>query len=160
MASIKPDFKEIQKFRQWWFWLIIALIFLAPFIIKFQSIIDNGFWGTFSKGILAHISSLGFFIILLAIVKVKTTIDKSGIKLSYFPFFKKDFSWNNITEAKLIAYKAKEIRGRKGIFWRHYGSIRRVENNQGIFLKLKNGKNYLISTQKPAELKKAIANYQ
>ncbi len=160
MASIKHNFKEIQKFRQWWFWIIIALIFLSPFIIKFNSIITNGFWGTFSKGILTHIASLGLIMILLLLIKVKTEINQTGIHLNYIPLFKKDFPWEEISETRLINYEAKEIRGRNGVFWRHYGSIRKMKNNQGLFLKLKNGKNYLISTQKPAELKKAIAYHQ
>lgn len=160
MATVKTNFTEVQKFRQWWFWIILAMIFLSPFIIKFNSILENGFWGTFSMGILAHITSLGLLLILMAIIQVKTQVNEAGIRLEYFPIFKKNFSWDEINSAELIQFDAQQIRGRNGEFWKHYGSIRRMKNNHGILVQLKNGKNYLISTQKPAELKEALLLYK
>src|SRR5699024_531431 len=104
MAALNTKFTEVQKFRQWWFWIILALVFLSPFIIKFGSIVENGFWATFSKGILAHIVSLGLLIILLAIIQVKTQIDKAGVNLAYFPIFKKEITWDEIKKAELIKF--------------------------------------------------------
>jgi|GEM_PF-2753795 len=159
MAAIEPKFQETQQFRDWKFWIIVSLIFLSPFIIKLISIIQHGFWNTFSKGILTHIISLGLIILLFIVMKTKTSIDSSGVKINFFPFTKKKFSWEEIREARMINYNYQELRGSGVRFWTHYGVIEKLRGNRGLLIALKNEKNYLISTQKPEELEKTVQHY-
>lgn len=159
MAAIEPKFEETQQYREWGFWIIVSLIFLFPFIIRLFSIMELGLWGAFGKGILVHIIIIGLIILLFIIAKTDLLMDKSGVRIRYFPFSKKKFSWEEIEEAKMINYNFQEIRGKGIRFWTHYGIIQKLKGNRGLFLKLKNGKTYLISTQKPAELKQTIKHY-
>lgn len=159
MATVEPKFKETQQYRNWVFWVIITVIFLTPFIFRLYFILENGLWEAFRTGIIAHILSLGLIIFLFILMKTRTSIDNSGIEINDFPFAHKKFRWEEIKEIKIIDYNFEELRGKGINFWTHYGIVDKLKENRGLLINLKNAKNYLISTQKPEELKTTIDYY-
>lgn len=159
MAPLTPLFKEEQKFNQWWFWLLLTLIFLSPFIIKFKSIVELGFWGTFSKGILSHIATLGIVIILFLIHRLKTQIHHDRIEINYFPFFKKTFAIDDLKKIEVITYSFWQVGGWGIRFSRSLGTVFNVRGYDGLSLELQNGKKYVIGTQKAEELKNLISTF-
>lgn len=159
MAAIAPKFNETQQYRNWIFWILVSVIFLAPFITRFYIILEFGIWEAFGQGILIHILSIVLIILLFIFIKTKISIDQTGVEIKYFPFAHKKFKWKEIKEAKMIKYNFKELSGKGVNYWRHYGIVDKMKGNRGLFIKLQNDKNYLISTQKPDELKTVIQQY-
>lgn len=149
MATLNTPFTEEQKFTQTWLWILLILAYLSPFTIKFNSIIENGFWGTFSPGILAHITTLGMIILLFALMKLKTQVNTTGIHLHFFPFIKRHFKWEEIEEAKSVRYTLLQTGGWGIRLWTKYGTVYNIKGKKGVFVRLKNGKKYLIGTQHP-----------
>lgn len=157
MASLKTVFKEEQKFTQIWLWILLVLVFLSPFIININSIINKGFEGTFSKGIFAHIITIGGGLLLFGVMKLKTEVNDQKIKIHYVPFFlKKEINWAEVTQAEIVNYKFSEVLGWGIRLWTTYGTVYNVKGTQGAFLKLKDGSKYMIGTQKPKEFEKII----
>lgn len=160
MASLTSTFNEEQTFTQWWLWPLLGLVFLSPFIINYNSIVENGFWGTFSKGISAHIFSIGSIIVLFLLLKLKTQIDQQGIHLHYFPFFRKHFDWKDIKQAEVITYTLWNVGGWGIRSSRKLGTVYNVKGYQGLSIELHSGKKYVIGTQKPSEIQKFIPKEQ
>ncbi len=160
MAAVKTSFKEEQKFTQWWLWVLLILVFCSPFIVQYQSIVENGFWGTFSKGIFGHIITIGLVILLFASMKLKTSIDSKGIQLHYFPFVKRSFAGEDIEELEVISYNFWQVGGWGIRLWTSFGTVYNVRGFHGLRIELKNGKKYLIGTQKPDAIKKIITTYK
>ena len=154
---MKIEFKEEQKFTQWWLWLILIPIgILSIFGIYKQLILEEKFGDK-------PISDFGFIMFavfifaligLFLIMKLKTTIDKNGIRMSFFPFTKKQVEWNEIKNAKVVNYG---FVGGWGIrLWTKYGTVYNIKGNKGLAIELKNGKKFLIGTQKETELNNVV----
>lgn len=147
-----PQFYEIQRFRQWWLWMIITLI--LGFSV-YNTLENEAF---FSKAEL--ISSIAVPILILFlffITKLETKIDVLGIRVRLFPFhFQfKYFPWKNIQRAYIREYSPMMDYGgwglRLGIFGR--GKAYSVSGDSGLQLVFKNEKKLLVGTQKADELK-------
>jgi len=105
---------------------------------------------------MSDISLLIFSIIMFSLVglflimKLKTSIDKNGINMHFFPFIKKSVDWQQIKNVKVVNYG---FVGGWGIrLWTKYGTVYNMKGNKGLTIELLNGKNFLIGTQKPEEL--------
>lgn len=157
MAAIKQDFEESQKFTQWWVWLILIGAFLMPFIIYYDEIKQGQFTLSAVSGDLSIPLVITFFIVVgFLFLKLKTTINDQAIKIHYFPILKKEFKWEDIQSAKVIKYTFWQVGGWGFRFGTRYGMVYNVRGTLGIHLKLKDGRAYLIGTQKPKEAKQWI----
>lgn len=132
-------FKEIQKFTQWWLWLLLlsvgALLFYAgP----------------------ANLGALILIVISLLFLSLRliTTVDEQGIRFRFFPFVKRTYRWDEIRSARLVNYG---FVGGWGIrLFTSYGTIYNVGGNKGLAVELKNGKKFCLGTQKPQELQEIL----
>ena len=156
-------FKEEQKFRQLW----ILMIFIVStgfwlYILLQHVIADDAFtkepgtaWMTAIAGIIPLL-----FIILFIRLKLTTVVDREGIRCrfaifqrSYRTFRKKDIIHYEIRKYKPIAeYGGWGIRVGRG----KRGSAYNVSGNMGLQLQLADGKKFLIGTQQPESLLKAM----
>ena len=109
---------------------------------------------------MSDISLLIFSIIMFSLVglflimKLKTSIDKNGINMYFFPFIKKSVDWQQIKNVKVINYG---FVGGWGIrLWTKYGTVYNVKGDKGLEIVLKSGKKFLIGTQKETELSTII----
>jgi len=150
---MKTEFKEEQKFNQWWLWLILILMGVLPLIGIYKQLILGEKLG---DNPMSDISLLIFSIIMFSLVglflimKLKTSIDKNGINMHFFPFIKKSVDWQQIKNVKVVNYG---FVGGWGIrLWTKYGTVYNMKGNKGLTIELLNGKNFLIGTQKPEEL--------
>ena len=142
---MKVAFVEEQKFTQWWLWLLLFAITAVPLFafIEEETLPSATF-----------VIVMGLIIILFGILKLKTRIDKECINMIYFPFIKKNIRWDEILEASIIDYGCV---GGWGIrLWTKYGTVYNVKGEIGLLLKLKNGKSFVIGTQKSEELREAL----
>ena len=152
---MKTEFKEEQKFTQWWLWLILIPVGILPiFGIYKQLILGDKFGDKPMSDLELVIFTLFIFSLigLFFIMKLKTSIDKNGIQMSFFPFVRKKVNWNEIKNIEVINYG---FVGGWGIrLWTKYGTVYNMKGNKGLAIELNNGKKFLIGTQKETELKK------
>ena len=154
---MKIEFKEEQKFTQWWLWLILIGIGVLPFLGIYKQNILGGKFGNkpMSDFELIIFAAIIFGLITLFwFLRLKTEIDKNEIRINFFPFAKKQVLWTEIKNAKVVKYG---FVGGWGI--RHftkYGTVYITSGKTGLAIELKNGKKILIGTQKEIELNKVI----
>ncbi len=154
---MKTIFIEKQKFTQWWLWGLLTALFVGSLFVFYKQIIIHEPMGDnpTPNGIIYGL----FILILLLIVlfytiELRTQIDKDAIQMHFFPFVKKDIKWREIETAKVVNYG---FVGGWGIrLWTKYGTVYNIKGKMGLAIALKNGKKFLIGTQKEAELKAFI----
>ena len=150
---MKTEFKEEQKFNQWWLWLILIPMGVLPLIGIYKQLILGEKLG---DNPMSDISLLIFSIIMFSLVglflimKLKTSIDKNGINMHFFPFIKKSVDWQQIKNVKVVNYG---FVGGWGIrLWTKYGTVYNMKGDKGLAIALTDGNKFLIGTQKPEEL--------
>jgi len=158
----KLIFKEIQKFKQKWIWMLLILtngiwiwgivqqvVFMKPFG---NNPISN--MGLFIIAILMILFSIGFYNI-----KMITEIRKGGVyyRFSVFQFKFKKIDMHDIRSYEIKNYNSLKEFGGWGIRMQNRKNIAyNVSGNMGIQFELKNGKKILIGTQLPNGFKKAL----
>ncbi|WP_313115267.1 phosphoethanolamine transferase domain-containing protein [Aequorivita sediminis] len=154
---MKIVFIEEQRFTQWWLWLILIGIGILPILgIYKQLIIEKKFGDNLMSALGLIIFSLFIFglIALFWFIRLKTYIDQSEIRMSFFPFVKKQINWKDVKSAQLVNYG---FVGGWGIrLGTKYGTVYNTKGNRGLAIELRNGKKLLIGTQKETELKEIL----
>lgn len=153
----KVLFKEEQRFKQWWVWLIIVFTLLAVIVPLVNAITEeqaqinsSGTARLVLYGVLAVLFLVTVLITLL-FIKLKTKITDEGIYVSYFPFMRKwkKFALKEIEKYEIRRYRAVLEYGGYGMRTRRKaGRAFTISGNIGLQLYLKNGKKLLIGTQK------------
>lgn len=145
-------FKEVQKFNQWWLWLIIVGMAILP-LLQFdynRSFLDQM---STDKVILSLIAVA--VLVLFLTLKMTTCVYEDNISVSFFPFINKTFFWKDLNHAQIIDYG---FVGGWGIrLWTAYGTVYNVKGSKGLHIK-RADKQYLIGTQKEKELRLAVAH--
>lgn len=145
--EMNKQFKEEQKYTQFWFWSILLGLYLLPVLIYINKGVEDSLWSV------VFISTILLFVLL---IKLSTQIDASGIKMSFFPLLKKSIAWNEIKSVQVIDYG---FVGGWGIrFYTDYGTVYNIRGRIGLWIELTNGKKFVIGTQKKEELKTVLNN--
>ncbi len=160
------DYLEQQYFLQWWLLLIVFVVFG---VCGFGAVQQLYFGIPFGNNPIGD-SGLIFLIVLvllffssLLMVRLETHIDEKGIRCRFRPFQPKSISyaWEEIADAAVQSYRPMADYGGWG--WRvsltGKGQAYSVSGNMGIIIRLKNGKQRLIGTQKVQEAQQVIAYY-
>jgi len=154
---MKIEFKEEQKFTQWWLWIILIGIGLLPVFGIYKQLIIGEKFGSKPMSDIGLIFFAIFIFSLIALfwfMRLKTEIDESGIRMSFFPFVKKKVNWNEIKRVKIVDYG---FVGGWGIrLWTKYGTVYNTKGKIGLAIELNNGKKFLIGTQKENELNRIL----
>jgi hypothetical protein len=158
-------FKEIQKFKQPWVWVLLigtGLITIGVFGfgiyrqifqgIKFGNhpMSDRGLIIGFCLVLLLNIS----LFLLFGLSKLTTVIDKIGIEYRFFPFHSSPrlIYWDMIEKYMVIKYDPLKDYGGWGIKYSKHVKAYTLSGDKGLLLYLKSGKRILIGTQKDLEL--------
>lgn len=151
------EFKEEQKFTQWWLWLILIGIALIPIFAIYKQLILGEKFGTkplSDTGVILFAVIMFLFLLLFYVMGLRTHIDKKEIRHAFFPFVKKTTQWSDIKSAEVLDYG---FVGGWGIrIWSKYGTVYNVKGSKGLAIELNNGKKFLIGTQKEDELKRVV----
>ena len=150
---MKTQFKETQKFTQWWLWTLFVGLIIFPFIWMYLEQLevknDTYVW-TLDRSVIVYLGAILLLILLFVLLRLKTTINTAGIQMHYFPFVRKNIGWRDIESVKVIDYG---FVGGWGIrVWTSYGTVYNVKGSKGLFITLNSGKKLVIGTQKPIEL--------
>jgi len=166
-------FKETQKFRQPWIWIIVIIAGLTPVLLFGSGIYhqlikhqpygnhpmnDNGLILSFTLVTLLFLLLISLFMAL----RLLTTIDDKGISYRFFPFHFKYYhiNWDEIEKAEVVQYNPIRDYGGWGIRYSRKGKAYNVSGDMGLALTLKNGKHLLIGTQKEQEMKVCLSNFK
>lgn len=154
---MKIEYKEKQKFTQWWIWLfLVGSTILLIFGIYKQIILGEEIGNNPMPDlglILVSVLMIGL-IAIFWLMKLETEIDENEIRMNFPPFVKKRVSWKEIKKAEVVNYG---FIGGWGIrLWTKYGNVYNTKGNKGLAIELLNGKQFLIGTQNESELKKTV----
>ncbi len=158
-------FSEIQRFDQWWFYLLkfISLGFLG-YACYTWFVLEENISNVASDNLIAQlltITTVFLVTILFFLLKLETSIDERGISYRFYPFqlTTKLISWDTINTCSTRRYNPILEYGGWGYRVGMKGKALNVKGNRGIQIKLKNGKQLLIGTQKPDEALQVIHRY-
>jgi len=156
-------FKEEQKFRQIWIWMLL----LALSGIWIWQLVQQVFMGKpFGNNPTSDLGVIltGLFpllaIILFRLLTLETIINEEGIHYRFRPFQRKS---KIIKAADVVHYEVKKYSPLKdyGGWGIRLGSFNKgkaynVSGNMGVLFEFKNGKKFLLGTQKPSDIRSAL----
>lgn len=146
-------FRETQRFKQPWIWAIIILATGTIIYGMISQPIEG--WE-----VVIPIIILGLVILLFVSMQLKTRIDESSLTFSFFPFIRqRKYSPDQIKSLELIEYNSLLKFGGWGIRYNFDMWAYNVGGKHGLVITLKD-KKFLIGTQKPEEMKKAIQQFR
>ena len=103
----KIEFKEKQKFTQWWIWLILiglGAIAVYGFIQQIVFGVEFGNKPMSNVGIIIFTLFVFGFIYFNWYMTLITEITNGGIKMRFVPFVKKEIQWSELKSAKIVDY--------------------------------------------------------
>ena len=146
-------FSEKQHFKQWWLMLIFLSIVVGLSLATYQQFIKN----LPMLSIFIAWSIVLSVIALFYLMHLKTVVTEEAISIHFFPFLKKQITWNEIEKAYIREYNPLGEYGGWGIrFGLNKGMAYTIAGNLGLQLVLKKGDELLIGTQKEKELEVAL----
>jgi len=157
-------FKETQRLRQWWLWLILLFIngLNIWFVIKkylYKEVFTNTAYHSYAGAEIATLITVLVTVLLLT-MKLETIIQTDRIKVRFFPFHLsfKQYLAGTIRAAYIRNYKPILEYGGWGIRFGLFGKGKafNVSGNHGIQLVFKDESKLLIGTQKPQEAEVAL----
>jgi uncharacterized protein with PQ loop repeat len=150
------EFKEKQKFTQWWLWLFLIGIGLFQVYGLFKQLIKGE---NFGDKPMSDIGLIFFTIVPFGIIilfwymKLETEIDPKEIRIRFTPLVKKTFKWEDVKSVTVLNYK---FVGYGVRLFTSYGTVYNTKGNKGLAIELKSGKKFLIGIQKGDELAQII----
>lgn len=153
-------FREQQRFRQWWVWLLVLGVAALQWWGFIQQIVlgqpwgDNPapdwmmwlFWLLFGIG-------LPLFFYRLALI---VTITPEHIAIRYRPLTRRDIPLVDVESVEVRTYRVLREYGGYGLRGTRRDMAYNVSGNQGVQLTLRDGRRALIGSQRAAELALAI----
>ena len=153
-------FREEQRFRHWWIWLLIAPPAVLPWIAFVVQIILHRQFGDHPGPDWMIWLMLGLFGIglplLFARIRMTVVVTTDDLRIRYFPFYAGRIPLSDLASATVTKYSWGDFGG-FGIHWSPgRGICYTMGGNQGVQVVLANGRQRLIGSLKSAELIAAI----
>jgi hypothetical protein len=157
-----PVYREVQKFEQFWIWLIVLGIAALMWYAAVQQLLMHR---PFGDRPMPDIMMIIFWLVfgiglptLFIYARLITEVRIDGIYLRFIPFQGK---FQKIAFEELKGFEAREYRpimeyGGWGIRFGSKGKAYIVSGNRGVQLEFTNGKRLLIGSQRADEFRQAI----
>ncbi|HMR88831.1 MAG TPA: hypothetical protein PKD51_11795 [Saprospiraceae bacterium] len=146
-------FHELQKITQWYIWIVpicVFLIWLTAFTAQVFLDIEIGTKPATNMELTLIGILPTLILILLSQVRLTTVINSEIIKISLFPFCTQEIKLNDISNVDFIKY---DFVGFGCRFGTKYGVVYNLKGNLGCHITTKQGKRFLLGTQKVEALK-------
>jgi hypothetical protein len=164
MNTTQSIFTEVQRFRQWWVWLLVVMVGAVAWYGFVQQIVLNKPFGNNPAPDPIMIMILVifglFFPVLFFSIKLVTEVRYDGLHVRYFPlqFHFHQISYGEIKNYEIRQYSALKEYGGYGIRMGKKGRAYNVSGNIGIQFEFHDGKRLLIGTQRPEEFAQALSS--
>jgi len=159
---MKPRFSEIQRFNQWWLWLLLALPLAGLLLLPLFGLTDKHNEPITWLAILVPASILGLLLLWFLGIRLVSRVDEEGIHAHFrgIPFARKTYAWTAIDKAEVVEYSPVSEYGGWGVrYGIGNGWCYNVRGKWGLKLHLKNGKRFMLGTQQPQELTYILSQY-
>ena len=160
-------FREVQKFRQRWLWILLlstALFFVIMFGYGMIKQLAFGHaWGDrpMSNSALAIVGMVVIIFVvaltyLFYTMKLITEVRDDELCVQFFPLSGQVISFDSIKRCEVRTYNPIKEYGGWGIRYGKRGKAYNVSGNRGVQIEFHAEKPLLIGSQKPEELERAI----
>lgn len=153
MRTIQLPFREKQRLTILPPWIAVGVIFVMTcFTIYRQEILERplGHREFSTTGLFVLLGLLILFMIGLANLRMKTKINKKGIKFQFTPFIYHKVKFKEIDNVEVVDF------GYVGGWGIHtspkYGTVYSIKGHTGLAIELKNGEKFCIGTQRAEEI--------
>lgn len=160
MQNNPQEFTESQTFNQWWLWVLLFAIFGVGCYGLIQQLVLEVPFGSKPMN---NVGIIGFSLFNLGMIlffkwmRLETKIDKKGIYMRFVPFKTKFHTWEEIGSISVVNYG---FVGGWGIrLFTNYGTVYNMRGAEGLAIRLKSGKKYLIGSQRVDELTQVVTQY-
>jgi hypothetical protein len=169
--KIQILFREVQRFRQWWLWILavgLPLLGTMPLIYGFYQQIILGIPWPARKDPMDDITLVivtGIMIVVnislpiwIYFTKLITEVRSDGVYIWFVPFhwsFQR-ISLDTVRAVHALTYRPMMEYGGWGIRYCKKGKAYNVSGNRGVRLDFSDGKHLLIGSQVPDELAQAL----
>lgn len=138
-------FKETQKLRIWWVWLIL----LGTNAMNILNIVHQKSF----EGVLLPTIILTVVTMLIFLMKIETRIDHEGVHYQMFPFHfsNRTILWKHIKNIYVREYQPIRNYGGWGLRGLPKNKAITLYGTNGIQIELENGNKILVGTQLPDE---------
>jgi len=156
-------FKESQRFKQWWLWLILLGFNILFLFGVFKQVIEEQWFGDnpmSNEGLITATVLTIIITILFVNYRLDTKIKTDGIYVRFFPFHIKfkHYTWDKLTKSFVRQYSPLMEYGgwglRLGLFGN--GKAFNVSGDKGLQLEFTDNKKLLIGTNRPEELTETL----
>ncbi len=154
-------FLEVQRFTQWWLRAILfGVAALSAWIFVQQIVLGRPFGNhpapDWVVWLLLFAVGMGLPLLLLTMT-MQTRVTPGRITIRFSPLYRRTIPLNSVTSFRARTYRPIREFGGWGIRWvPGKGVAYNVSGNQGVELRLTNGRIILIGSQRSHELETAI----
>jgi hypothetical protein len=154
-------YREVQRFRQIWIWLLVGLATGVAWWGFVQQIVLGKAFGNNPAPdpvmwIIWIIFGIGFPL-LFYYLKLIVEVRNDGIHIRYFPIYSRTVAFKDLRSYEACRYRPIWDYGGWGIRWSSgKGWAYNVSGNRGVRLELAEGKRLLIGSQDPERLAQMI----
>ena len=156
-------YSEVQKFKQWWLWLILfGINSMFVYGVIQQVILGNKFGDKpmSNTGLLIFFAFSLVLSIFFVFLRLESVISPDGIFVRFYPVILKYrfYSWGTVDKAYVRQYKPILEFGGWGLrrSFRGKGKAFNVSGNVGLQLEFVNGDRLLIGTQNPDQIRNVL----
>lgn len=128
---------------------VVVIAFAAGWALWLSERLDKILWAQFALP--------AFAALVLVVVRMTTTVTSEHIRVVLLPFPRKTFALAEIERWDVVTYRPMLHYGGWGWRWSpSRGSAYTMSGNRGVMVHPRNGKAFLIGSQRPEELAAAI----
>lgn len=150
---MNTKYKEVQRFTQWWIWVLLLGITLIPVYGVIQQVIGGSPMGNnpmSDTGLIIFLLLMLLFDYCFWMIRLITKIDAESIRIKFFPFTQREIKWTDVKSYEILDYG---FVGGWGIrMGTKYGTVYNTQGKMGLALVLKDGKKCCVGTQQAEEL--------
>ena len=160
-------YREVQKFRQKWLWVLLLAVALSLIAVfgygMITQLVFGHTWGNRPLSDTA-LSVVGMLMILMGVglvwllytIRLQTEVRYDGVYIHFYPLARQTVLFDEIVGCEVRTYRPIREYGGWGVRYGRTGKVYNVDGNRGVQLKLSNGKGLLIGSRRPEELAQAI----
>lgn len=157
----EAGFHEVQRFRRWWLFLLLAVVAAVGWWAFIEQIVLGHPWGDkpapdWVVWLVFVLFGVGMPLLLLG-AKLVVEVTATELRVDFVPFRRRRFERRDLVGVEPVTFRPIRDWGGWGIrFSKGMGWAYTIKGTTGVRLDLADGKMVTVGTQRPEELTTAI----